>query len=373
MTATNGEHRHLELCIGGATTAFEGFCADQSAIAATALDGSARLRLWHRAHPAVALGRFHRRARSIDGDISASGGDSPLERRLSGGRAVLLGPGVLGATLVTPSTEWLDDSDRGLRPDQVMNRALRPILAVLRGLGADLLYPGRDLITFKGQPVAHVSFTVLADGVTVVEMHVDLSGVMTGFADLLAKLDPDGVAGIDPGCWQNGLGLGDALGAGATVPPRLDGAGDSSRTTDSVYAQWAASFETACRAEFKVEVEQVEAWPSLAVAASAEAFADFLNERTAIVDAEGSTSAVTFAMLGVVEATATIRSGRFYDVVVSGDLLAPFHTLDDLSSGLEGKPALGPEVRRALVKVMSRPRNFLLGITDLDELILRLA
>lgn len=352
MSDTNREHRHLELCVDGPISASEGFAADGAAFASTALDGRARLRLWRRAEPALCLGRFHRRAAAAP---------AQLERRQSGGRAVLLGPGVLGATLALPSTEWLDDQGAGLRPDQVMNRALRPLLAVLRGFGADVLYPGRDLVTWKGAALAHASFSVLPDGVTVVEAHVNLSDGWSRFADQLAALDPDGVAGIDPASWQGAADCAQAFGT--------QKAGLNERLGDQL---WAERLEAACASEFRAEVSRGDCRQQVAVAADAQAYQDFLDERGPAAEGPEVQMAVTFAMLGVVEAVATVRGGRFRDLEVCGDLIAPFHCLDDLAAALEGRPVLGPEVRRALVGVMSRSRNFLLGITDLDELLLRL-
>jgi hypothetical protein len=58
---------------------------------------------------------------------------------------------------------------------------------------------------------------------------------------------------------------------------------------------------------------------------------------------------------------------------VTGDLIAPFHTLDDISSECEGEPFRAANIRKALARAMARPRSFLLGLRELDELILRIA
>ncbi|MFT4571411.1 MAG: hypothetical protein ACI91F_002302, partial [Candidatus Binatia bacterium] len=108
-----------------------------------------------------------------------------------------------------------------------------------------------------------------------------------------------------------------------------------------------------------------------ALVASDEAWGAFLAERGPVP--EGAVCAVSMAMLGVVEASAMLDGDRLRDLCVAGELIAPHHTLDDLAAALEGVAHRGPYIRRALVQVLGRPRSFVLGISDLDALLERLA
>ena len=88
---------------------------------------------------------------------------------------------------------------------------------------------------------------------------------------------------------------------------------------------------------------------------------------------DGSVCVSAISMLGVVEASARLDGDRLHDVRLAGDLIAPFHTIDALSAGLEGEPARLPSLSRVLAGVLSRPGDFVLGIRDLEALLARLA
>ena len=64
---------------------------------------------------------------------------------------------------------------------------------------------------------------------------------------------------------------------------------------------------------------------------------------------------------------------RLTGLRICGDLIAPFHTLDDVASECEGEPLRPANIRKALARAMARPRSFVLGLRELDELILRMA
>ncbi len=265
---------------------------------------------------------------------------------------------MLGLTLVLPSVAWLAPGARPLAPDQVLNRALRPLLAVLRKKGLDAFYPGRDLVTVTGRPVAHAAFTVLPDGVTLVEMAVDLAGAWREAGALLSALDPAAVAGADLAVWQDACGVAEL---GARVSPK------------AAIEDWKRPLVDALAQGFACDVSEQDGRPGegASIVASPEAWRAFLAERGPL--APGARVAVGFAMLGVVEASARLEGDRIYDLVVAGEVLAPHHTLEDLSALLEGAVHRGPQIRKALVQVLSRPRNFLLGANDLDALIERLS
>jgi hypothetical protein len=84
-------------------------------------------------------------------------------------------------------------------------------------------------------------------------------------------------------------------------------------------------------------------------------------------------TAAEVAMLGVVECAGSLRGDRLTALEITGDLIAPFHTLDDIAAECEGEPLRPASIRKALARALARPRSFVLGIRELDQLVLRLA
>lgn len=306
-------------------------------------DDTAILRVWHAAAEGVSVGRFHRRA----------AGDSPLVRRLSGGRAVAVGPGIVSLTGVYPSMGWLSFGRETPGPDQVLNRGLRPLLAALRSAGVDAFYGGRDLVTWEARPIALASFTVLPDGVVVVEAHVAVSTGLDRCAALLAEADPGGLVLHDAASFLQASALDRRL-------PRVG-------TLD-----WAACVADHAATTFGCDVRVTRGIEDSSIAtAVAPAFTAFQNERTAIPT--GWFTAVGIEMLGAIEAAARIESGRISALELSGDLIAPYATVAEIEEACVGQPPSRPAAERALFSVLSRPGRFLLGVRDLGGLIERLA
>ncbi len=342
--------RAIEIENGGEEDAATTFARDQLLMLRCAATGTAGARVWRRAGEGLLLGRFHR----ADPASCAWESGGGLTRRLSGGRVVPAGPGVVCITMAAPTVNWLDPAGAALRPDQVLNRALRPLLALLRGDGVDAFYPGRDLVTAGGRTIAHASFTVLRDGVAVVEMHVAETPEFGALEERLDRYDPRGVAGVD----RRGLGETTSLA--------------EQKTAVRSNAAWAEMFAVAAAKAFSCEarVQDGAADPAVTLA-DARAARDFLASPGPLE--EGALSAATVSMLGVVECSGRMRGDRLTGLRICGDVIAPFHTLDDIASECEGEPLKPANVRKALARAMAGPRSFLLGLRELDELILRLA
>lgn len=370
--------RTLEVDVGGSEDAATSFARDQWMMLRTAKDAVALARVWRRPCEGLLLGRFHRVSSEGAGAAHGRGEasqvvttDPGLSRRLSGGRIVPVGPGVLCITMTLPRVDWMQAAGatgtrgtagvaeapgRPLRPEQVLNRALRPLLAALRDDGVDAFYPGRDLVTVEGRALAHASFTVMRDGVAVVEMQVAEESSFSGLAGLLDRFDPDGVAGVER----------EALATATSLA--------QTRTASRSDADWAARFASFAASAFGCEAAATEEGrpaPGLSTLAHAGAARDFLAMPGPV--AAGSMSAAAVSMLGVVECAARLRGDRLTGLAITGDLIAPFHTLDDIASECEGEPFRAANVRKALARALARPRSFLLGLRDLDELILRMA
>ncbi|HYC57601.1 MAG TPA: hypothetical protein VEL28_21895 [Candidatus Binatia bacterium] len=328
------------LWIGGEETPHQTFARDLQMLLRCSEEGRGHARLWRASSPALSLGRFHRRAPDSDA----------LLRRISGGRIVPIGPDVQCLTAAVPSVDWLDPATAPLRPDQVLNRGLRSLLELLRGIGVDVFYPGRDLVTARGRVLAHASFTVMRDGAALLEMHVAETTSFAVLPEYLSRLDPAGVAAADIASMESAVSLADVgvaamsqedwgrrLGAiiGAGCQPWIDGA-DDGRATLADASAWQA--------------HQDELGPA----------------------PQGCMTAAAATMLGVVECSAQRRGDRLSQLRISGDVIAPFHTLDQMAHECEGLPFKMPQVRRVLARVLSQPRSFVLGMNDLDELIGRL-
>ncbi len=345
--------RALRVWDAGEMDAESAFLRDHRMMALAAEGRVATLTAWRRAQASVSFGRFHRLP--VPAPLAC-------ERRIGGGRAIALGPGVLGITLVTPSVDWLDPDAAPLRPDQVLNRALRPLLAYLRENVGDAFYPGRDLVTLDRRPVAHASFTVAPDGVCVVEIHLAVSSGFAMLGDLLSTADPTGVAAVDATAFSDASCL---AALGRLAQPANGVAVDTGAWLNALTPSVVEAF--AC----EVGRDNAESVPVEPCAAGRRrAYHRFLCERGPVP--EGAVSVATASMLGAVEVSAVLRAGRIHDLMISGDVIAPFHTLEAISVACEGQPGTGPVTRRRLARVLSQPRSFLLGCNDLDALLARL-
>src|SRR5262249_13022699 len=114
----------------------------------------------------LALGRYHALPRGTGTDVA-------LLRRLGGGRVAPLGTAFGGISLCLPHRSALVAEDpHALAPDQLLNRAVRPLLGALEELGVPALYPGRDTVTADRRTIANLGFEIADDGATIVEMFV---------------------------------------------------------------------------------------------------------------------------------------------------------------------------------------------------------
>jgi len=379
----------MEIEVGSNEDAQATYARDQLLVLRCMQEGMARARVWRRPQAGLSLGRFHRAdpasCASSDGGKTSGG----LSRRLSGGRIVPVGPGVVCITMAVPVVDWLDPAAKALKPEQVLNRAIRPLLAMLRGDGVEAFYPGRDLVTVGGRPIAHLSFTVMRDGAAVVEMHVAETPAFATLAALLDRDDPSGIAGVDRDAlagatslqeetadaalrWR-AAGAAAVSGAGAETSgaaPR--GPGRAESWTLRSDEEWAARLATYAASAFACEaVLAADADRGDVTMADAAAARDFLASPGPLE--EGARSAAAVSMLGVVECSGRLRGDRLMGLAITGDLIAPFHTIDDIAAECEGEPLRPDYIRKALARAMAQPRSFLLGLRELDELIIRIA
>ena len=110
----------------------------------------------------LALGRYHVVPENPPSEVA-------VVRRLCGGRPMPLGDGFVGVVLAMPHPAALVATDATtLAPERVLNRAVRGLLGALEALGVAANYPGRDVVTCGGRPLAALAFDVDPDGATVV-------------------------------------------------------------------------------------------------------------------------------------------------------------------------------------------------------------
>src|SRR4029079_16786911 len=96
----------------------------------------------------LAAGRWH-----LTPPTAADAGEA-FVRRLTGGRALALGEGYLGISLLLPHRSALFAEDPlALAPFQIANRYVRGLLRALKQLGLPAFYPGRDLVTVNRRPI----------------------------------------------------------------------------------------------------------------------------------------------------------------------------------------------------------------------------
>jgi hypothetical protein len=77
-------------------------------------------------------------------------------------------------------------------------------------------------------------------------------------------------------------------------------------------------------------------------------------------------------MLGAVEASARTDGGRLHDLEITGDLIAPFRTIEALQAACSGlRAGAADELRAAVANVLAEPDGFTLGVRDLGALLAR--
>jgi len=119
----------------------------------------------------VVLGAFQRAASALDlGEASARG--LTVTRRISGGPAVLAGPGTLHLVVALPSPSALVPCDAS----RLVNRHVRPLLRALASVGASAHFFGRDWISVAHRPASWVGFAHhAATGACIFEAFVAVS------------------------------------------------------------------------------------------------------------------------------------------------------------------------------------------------------
>ncbi|HZR80240.1 MAG TPA: hypothetical protein VFD92_04005 [Candidatus Binatia bacterium] len=309
----------------------------------------------------AALGEMHLHHSSLAGDVVALGAFEPepslasaatpagapaIWRRTTGGRAVGCGTDAAILTVALPHRSALVGDDPGaLKPEQVMNRAVRGVLAALRKLALDPIYPGLDAITVARRPIAHVSFAENADGPCLFQAIVARERAIA--------LAPDASGAPEPTSLAEQLAV-----------RRRDAAVDPARLARELPALVAEGYAATFGLEpFGLDPEVVAAMMDTPLADDAQR-APGIAPAAPPPEAGVATGA---GRLGPLTAWAIASGGRVAAVGLAGAFLARDGTIAALAEAVAGCDASASAVSARVSGVLDGRERYVLGAT-VDEL-----
>ncbi|MDG1401134.1 MAG: hypothetical protein P8K76_06930 [Candidatus Binatia bacterium] len=302
------------------------------------------------------LGEIHLHVSALHGQLLSLGPFHPelpdarhrVWRRHTGGRAVAAGEGFLAITLSLPQRAVLGDS---LRPEQILNRGVRGVLAWLRTMRIDPVYPGLDFITVQQQRLAHLGFREDPGGALLIQI---LLAQTTSLSETMLRLDQIDPKGIVPSLvWtpEESTTL-ERLGhsSEAHLPPNA-----ALGPLGSAYAEILGLGVGVC------DASSLERWGE-------EQIDDRPHSKSVdapCVQVEGR--------LGPVVAAIQVHEGLVADIFVGGDFLAPPNFPEKLVRALRGQSATPDSLHRILHKLFTAPDCYALGMdaTSLEDLLVR--
>jgi hypothetical protein len=264
-------------------------------------------------------------------------------RRASGGRACAAGRGFFVSTLALPHRSALDAAGARLRPEQVMNRAVRGLLAALRRLGADPTYPGLDAVTVERRALALLGFVELPPGPTLFQAVIAARESLAQTPILLDRLDPGGSVGSLLLSRADAITLAE-LGSA----PAAELAGDVGRFATLLAAGYAEAFG----------LEVLELDPEVV----AEIAADAPDRPDRATAPPGVRPTSAMGLLGPVVAWARAKSGAILDCGLGGDLIAPEGAIEALCDRLRGCPASAAEIAGRIAEFLQGDHAYVLGM-----------
>jgi lipoate-protein ligase A len=279
-----------------------------------------------------------------------------LYRRLTGGRVVGAGEGWLGIALILPTrSSLLKEEAAALKPDQVMNRYARGLLAGLRSLKLNCFYPGRDAITCKSREIAMCTYETDRSDAMLFEATLAVNRGMEEVVHDLERIDPEG----ELSCAMYGPE------SATKVIRELERDVRFEELAEEIAAGYGFLLGEIRRRDL-----------------SSDELAQGTHRGRALADAGwrirgdnrrpgGKRLANRMAaQLGAVEARVCVTSdGTIESAMLSGDLIANSRTIAELESELCGKPLELAAIAHAVTRTLARPGNFILGIGELSNLV----
>ncbi len=295
----------------------------------------------------VSIGRYH-----LYGGPGVNDGVG-VHRRLTGGRVVGAGAGWFGLALILPSRDALLRDERApLRPEQVMNRHVRGLLAGLRQLGADCFYPGRDAITLKGREIAMCTFEVAPSGALLLDVSLAIAHGMQELVGDMEQVDPDGL--INCPMYEPDRAT--------TLARELGREVDFAKLAAAV----AAGYETSHGPVHERDSDS-------AVFADARSRGEELKAsgwlKRAAPDPSMTAKNRMTTQLGAVEfSVARAADGTVERAMLSGDFIANSGAIERFEGALRGRTLDLASVGRVVTEVFGAGDNFILGIGELANL-----
>jgi hypothetical protein len=273
---------------------------------------------------AIALGRYQR-AETV---LTAQGRAAIVRRRVTGGRAIALGEGLIAVALVLPHRSWLVDADpEALPASRFLNRAVRGVLSGLGRLGVGAFYFGRDFVTVDSLQAGALSFDVTSSGAALLEciLAAEAHWWLPAACDALPARAP-----------QRGV-----PGPGAVAA--LEGK-SSAAVLEALGQGFAERFGLTCA----VDGRPLSGLPAIPEPAS-------LEKRSSLREISGG-----FAEVGV-----TLAHGRISAASFNGDFLADSAGVEAAEQAVIGAEPTLEAIAPRLNGVYSRQRHTVLGVPDL--------
>jgi lipoate-protein ligase A len=292
----------------------------------------------------LAAGRWH----LAPPDVGALG--EAFVRRLVGGRALALGEGYLGLSLLLPHRSALVAEDPlALAPVQVPNRYVRGLIRALKHLGVPAFYPGRDLVTVNRRPIAALGFETDDEGRLLFEAILAVDRPLSAVGQLLDRWDRGGVIKADLLALEGGTSLRDEIGETPSLAElgRLVRDGFAEQFGVTIVDEPLSALET--QAVTALAARESRTWNAA-------------RQPRRDLPLVGTSAIQT----GLLEVHFALEQGRFLkDACVSGDFIADSPGIAELEYRLRLCPAERGAIARVVDGVFADPMHYLLGVGPL--------
>jgi lipoate-protein ligase A len=311
-----------------AVTASYGLAADEI----LARRGKPTLRLYtYRSHAAL-VGRFQNLENEVDVDFCREHGIG-INRRPTGGGAILMGEDQLGVALTVPGQR------ERARPRDLLARFSLGLAEGLRRLGVPAGFAGRNDVEVEGRKIAGLG------------LYRASSGGLLFHASLLVDLDVAFMVRVLKTPFEKiaSKGIEKVEARVTTLRRELERAVSLGEAREEIARGYAHAFGVALsRAHFsEEELLEVEA-----LEASKYRTPEWIFERGELPDGAGSARVRTPS--GLVEVAVRLAGTTIQAVFIEGDFFASERAVSELEASLRWRPSDGGSVRAALSPVYSR-------------------